>query len=170
MSNSIGRPSRGVEVVVDGSRDHPGEIILRGPNVMRGYLKRVHGQEIQYEPCAQIHTGDLGYLAENGEIMLEGRRDHLINLMGVKIHPREIEAAIESLPQVCEAYAYVVKGVSDDHEIAVDVVLHDQSADVSLIMAAAKRRLPYMFAPRRVNIVEAIRRTELGSKIVRGRT
>ena len=168
-SKSIGRPSRGVEVQIDGNRDEPGEIVLRGPNVMEGYLQEVPSDRIAFLPCKEVRTGDLGYFDENGEIVLLGRSDHMMNLMGVKIHPNEIESIALGISGVQEAFAYVSVNLQGAPSVSLDVVLSDKRGDTNTIFTHMRNGLPRMFVPATINVVSQIRRTELGGKILRKR-
>lgn len=167
LSRSIGRPSRGVEVQLSGSRDEPGEIVLRGPNVMEGYFQEVRSDHIAVLPCFEVRTGDLGYFDENGEIVLVGRNDHMMNLMGVKIHPSEIESIALEIPGVQEAFAYLSANDKSDPSVSLDVVLSDVQVDTDTILARMRSGLPRMFVPAKVNFVSHLSRTELGGKILR---
>jgi acyl-CoA synthetase (AMP-forming)/AMP-acid ligase II len=166
FSRAIGKPSHGVEIAIEGDGRGEGEIIIRGPNVMLGYLAKVKAGRVEFEAYQELRTGDLGYRAENGEIMLLGRRDHMINLMGMKIHPSEIEMAASSLG-VVDARARVCECPGEGGRIHLDVVCTDPSITSERIISELRNRLPRPFVPRGVSFVKAIQRTELGSKIVR---
>lgn len=168
-STSIGRPSKGVEVHIDGTKDEPGEIVLRGPNVMKGYFQEVQSDRIVFLPCAEVRTSDLGYFDEKGEIILVGRRDHIMNLMGVKIHPSEIESIALRIPGVQEAFAYIFVNGQGEPSVSLDVVLSDGQVDTNTISSQMRSALPRMFVPATINVVRQIIRTELGGKILRRR-
>ena len=168
-SRSIGRPSKGVEVQINGTKSEPGEIVLRGPNVMKGYFQEVQSDRIVFLPCAEVPTGDLGYFDENGEIILLGRRDHMMNLMGVKIHPSEIESIALKIPGVREAFAYISVNGQGEPSVCLDVVLSDGQVDTDAISTQMRSGLPRMFVPATIDVVTQILRTELGGKILRRR-
>jgi long-chain acyl-CoA synthetase len=165
-SNSIGFPSPGVEIVIQNDTNGEGEIIIRGPNVMLGYLAKVENDRIVFEPRSEMPTGDLGYRDANGEIILLGRRDHMINLMGVKIHPSEIEAAALKAG-VADARARVYDQPGNGKVIHLDVVCKDSGITVEGIIASMRASLPRAFLPQTVTFVPGIQRTDLGSKIIR---
>ena len=91
-------------------RDHVGELVVRGVNVMRGY----HGNpEATAEAFAGgwFHTGDLGYVDEDGFFFIVDRKKDLIIRGGYNVYPREVEDVLYTHPAVAEA---AVVGVPDD--------------------------------------------------------
>ena len=166
FSKSIGFPSPGVEIDIRGEVEHIGEIIIRGPNVMVGYLTGIEGGRIVFNVCDEMPTGDLGCLDPNGEIILLGRRDHMINLMGIKIHPCEIEMAALKLG-VNDARARVSDGDQDGNVIHLDVVCPDPNMTAEHLISGMRTSLPRVFVPRTVSFVQTIRRTDVGAKIIR---
>ncbi|MFH1567560.1 MAG: AMP-binding protein [Gemmatimonadota bacterium] len=100
---SVGQPLPGVEVQIqDPDAEGRGEVLVRGPMVMQGYLD-------QPELTAQVlrdgwlHTGDLGYLDGDGHLFLEGRtRALIVNGGGANVYPEEVEELYRGLPHVAE--------------------------------------------------------------------
>ncbi|HSO05828.1 MAG TPA: AMP-binding protein [Pelomicrobium sp.] len=106
----------------------PGEMMVRGDNVMRGYYKNAEATAKTLEPDGWMHTGDLGYLDEDGFVFVTGRIKELIIKGGENIAPREIDEALLRHPAVLEAAAV---GIPDEHygqEIAAYVVLKEGCA------------------------------------------
>ena len=101
----------------------PGEILVRGPNVMKCYYKNPEETARNLTPDGWLHTGDLGYLDEDGFVFVTGRIKELIIKGGENIAPREIDEALLKHPAVLEAAAV---GIPDKHygqEIMACVVL-----------------------------------------------
>jgi len=167
LSNSIGRPSPGVEIVIDHSNGGPGEIVIRGPNVMRGYFQGIENDRVVFKPCTEMRTGDLGYFNEHREIVLLGRRDHMFNIKGAKIHPVEIERIALQAPGVADAQARTDLDANGEVFILLDLVPANDGCDLEQVRAHLRRNLMPLFFPRELNIVPALKRTELGSKIIR---
>jgi acyl-CoA synthetase (AMP-forming)/AMP-acid ligase II len=166
LDGTIGAPSTGVRIRLDAPNHDEGEIIISGPNVMGGYLDAIVDDEIRFEPASEVRTGDIGRFDNFGNISLLGRRDHLLNLHGQKIHPREIEAAALSCSLVLDARArlgFDRKGIKGIH---LDVVAEDASA-LDALRKHLNHTLQSAFMPVAISVVERIERTELGSKIVR---
>ncbi|MFJ1258559.1 AMP-binding protein [Cupriavidus sp. CuC1] len=89
-----------------------GEIMVRGPNVMKGYYKSPEETAKALTPEGWLHTGDLGYLDPDGFVFVTGRIKELIIKGGENIAPREIDEALLKHPAVLEAAAV---GVPDEH-------------------------------------------------------
>jgi long-chain acyl-CoA synthetase len=113
---SVGKPFRPVSVKIlddQGQEVAPmalGEVVLRGPNIMQGYLNR---PEATQETIVDgwLHTGDIGYVDEEGFLFIVDRKKDMIIKGGYNIYPREIEEVLYQMPQVAEA---AVVGVQDE--------------------------------------------------------
>lgn len=82
-----------------------GEIVIRGENVMAGYLENPTANALSFSE-GWLRTGDLGYLDEDNYLFLTGRIKELINQGGEKISPREVDQVLLSHPAVAQAAAY----------------------------------------------------------------
>jgi long-chain acyl-CoA synthetase len=103
---SVGLPLPGVEVRIDGastdSPDGEGEILVRGPTVMRGYLDRAE-LTAQVLRDGWLHTGDIGRLDADGYLTITGRRrDLIVTGAGKNVYPAEVEDLYADLPYVAE--------------------------------------------------------------------
>ena len=166
-SGSIGRPAPGVEIIIDSPHGELGEIVIRGPNVMRGYFEGIEANQVTFKACTEMRTGDLGFYDDNGEIVLAGRRDHMLNIKGAKIHPAEIERIALQIPGVAEALAQACVQDGGQRGICLDIVTVNGTCDMAAIRAHLRRNLLPAFFPAEVNIVSALKRTELGFKVIR---
>src|SRR5690349_16684511 len=109
---SVGKPIWGVEVQVwddewhclPPGRDHIGEIVTRGFHVMKGYFEQ---PEATAKALAGgwLHTGDLGYMDDDGFFFIVDRKKELIIRGGYNVYPREIEEVLYSHPAVADAAA-----------------------------------------------------------------
>ncbi|MCY3797989.1 MAG: o-succinylbenzoate--CoA ligase [Chloroflexi bacterium] len=165
---TVGKPLEGTQVRivdeggVDAAPKVPGEALVSSGAVMRGYYK---------DPAATaealqdgwLHTGDIGYLDEDGDLFILQRREDLIVSGGENIYPAEVEAALRKHPAVAEA---VVLGLADANwgqAVAAVVELragHSASADD--IVAFSRRRLAGYKIPRRIAFLPALPRTASG--------
>ena len=93
-------------------RGTPGEIMIKGDNVMKGYYKDPEKTAAALEPDGWLHTGDLGYMDEDGFVFVTGRIKELIIKGGENISPREIDEALYKHPAVLDAAAV---GIPDEH-------------------------------------------------------
>ncbi len=175
---SVGLPIPGVTVrIVDDSglelpAGEAGEICCRSPAVMRGYWK---ASEATAEAIRDgwLHTGDIGYLDEDGYLFIVDRKKDLIIRGGFNVYPRDVEDALLEHPAV--AAAGVVGRPDERHgeEVVAFVSLHapDAVSDDELIGWARRRIGGYKY-PREVHIVDSIPLTAVGKldrKALRGR-
>ena len=105
---TVGLPLPGQEVRVVGEDDEPlpsgqvGEVTVRGPNVMRGYLGKPE-ETAETLRGGWLHTGDLGRFDEDGYLVLVDRLKDMIIRGGENIYPKEIEDALYAHPSVLDA-------------------------------------------------------------------
>jgi long-chain acyl-CoA synthetase len=115
-AGSVGRPMPGIDVGVVDETDRllpagqAGEVVVRGPNVMRGYLGRPE-ESAQTLRGGWLHTGDVGRFDQDGYLSLVDRVKDLIIRGGENIYPKEIEDVLYTHPAVLEA---AVVGQPDD--------------------------------------------------------
>lgn len=127
---SIGIPLPDVEVItvgLDGTKTpvgEVGELIVRGPNVMKGYYNREEDTR-QTLSNGWLHTGDLAYKDEDGYFFIVGRQKELIIKGGFNVYPREVEEAITSHPVVLEAAVIGVQHPLKGEEIKAFIVTED---------------------------------------------
>jgi long-chain acyl-CoA synthetase len=100
---SVGIPLPGVEVRIDAADGYgDGEILVRGPVVMRGYLERPE-LTAQVLRGGWLHTGDIGRLAADGHLTITGRRrDLIVTGAGKNVYPAEVEDLYADLPHTAE--------------------------------------------------------------------
>ncbi|WP_326834466.1 long-chain fatty acid--CoA ligase [Amycolatopsis rhabdoformis] len=161
---SIGKPIWGVQLrIVDGADhplppgpDHVGEIVLRGHNITKGYYKRP-AETAEAFRGGWFHTGDLGYVDEDGFVFVVDRKKDLVIRGGYNVYPREVEELLYRHPAVAEA---AVIGEPDERlgeEIVAVVSLKPgASASPSEIVAWTKERIAAYKYPRRVRIVDEL--------------
>jgi acyl-CoA synthetase (AMP-forming)/AMP-acid ligase II len=113
---SAGRPYRTMRVRIlddegnDVPRGETGEICTRGPSVAAGYWNRPEATAETFG-TGWLHTGDIGYMDEDGYVYLLDRRNDMIISGGFNVYPREVEDALTSHPAVVEA---AVVSLADD--------------------------------------------------------
>jgi len=166
--SSVGPPLPGVEVAVvgeDGDRlptGEVGELIVRGPNVMKGYF---NNEEATKETIRDgwLYTGDMARVDEDGYIYIVDRKKDLIIVDGMNVYPREIEEHVLRLPQVEEC---AMVGLPDGRgsEITVLFVKLKEEEDITEeeIRAHMKAHLAPFKIPRRIRFVQDFPRTATG--------
>lgn len=143
----------------DGALLPPGEIgqiVLRGPSVMPGYL-----HDIDDAPAGLVDgwlaTGDLGVVDADGILTITGRTREIINRGGEKISPYDVEKVLLQHPAVREAAAFAVPHPRLGESVAAAVVLNDAVAETSSALVEFLRdRLAPFQMPRHVHILPAL--------------
>jgi acyl-CoA synthetase (AMP-forming)/AMP-acid ligase II len=100
-----------------------GELVIRGPNVMRGYYKNEQATRDSFTPDGWLRTGDLGHRDADGFFFVTGRIKELIIKGGENIAPREIDEALLRHPAVLEAAAVGIADPEYGQDILACVVL-----------------------------------------------
>ena len=169
---SVGRPLPGLDIRLvdeDGSdvdEGDPGELLVRGPSLFRGYWPDGLGGP---DADGWFHSGDVAYADEEGDLHLVDRRRELILVNGFNVYPREIEAVIDQLGSVAEA---AVVGIPDDRtgEAVLAIVVPRAGASVSPddVIDFCTGRLARFKCPSVVRIVEALPHSATG-KVAKGR-
>ena len=95
----------------DAAPGERGEIWVRGPQVMRGYLNNAAATAATIDRAGWLHTGDLGVADEDGWLTIADRVKELIKYKGLQVAPAELEAILNTHPQVADC---AVIGVPDD--------------------------------------------------------
>ncbi len=143
-----------------------GEICLRGPIVMRGYHNRPEETE-QIMRGGWLHTGDVGYLDDEGYLFVVDRKKDMIIRGGENIFPAELEAVMHEHPSVAEA---AVVGVPDEvygeNVVAFVVVAQGAQLCESEVIEHVCRQVARFKAPCRVHFLPALPKSNIG-KILR---
>jgi len=170
-AGSVG-PGTGVRISImdEGGRhlaaDQRGEVVIQGPNVIRGYENNPDANATSFVE-GWFRTGDQGYLDADGYLCLVGRLKELINRGGEKISPREIDEVLLAHPAVAEAVCFGVPHKTWGEEVEAAVVLNGSTTESELV-AHCRERLADFKCPKQIHITEAIPRTATG-KIQRRR-
>ncbi|MDP3843453.1 MAG: AMP-binding protein [Oxalobacteraceae bacterium] len=122
-----------------------GEIMVRGSNVMKGYYKNPEETAKALTADGWLHTGDLGYLDEDGFVFVTGRIKELIIKGGENIAPREIDEALLKHPAVLEAAAVGIPDQNYGQEIMACIILkpEEQCSEEELREFCKKELGPY---------------------------
>jgi amino acid adenylation domain-containing protein len=146
----------------------PGEIVIRGANVMQDYGNDPMGNQSAFVQ-GWFRTGDQGFMDPEGYLFLTGRLKEIINRGGEKIAPQEVDAVLMDHPAVAQAVTFAVPDARLGEEVAAAVVLrHNATAVASDIRQFAATHLAYWKVPRQVCFVEEIPRGP-GGKLQRWR-
>ncbi|MEP3199908.1 MAG: AMP-binding protein [Lentilitoribacter sp.] len=133
-----------------------GEIVVRGPNVMKEYLKNRKATRDSFAGD-WLRTGDLGRMDEDGYIFVTGRLKELIIKGGENIAPREIDEALYSHPDVVEAAAFSVKCDRYGETVEAAVKLSEGSQVVEgVLQDICQQKLGDFKRPDRVHILQEL--------------
>jgi acyl-CoA synthetase (AMP-forming)/AMP-acid ligase II len=87
----------------DAPAGEPGELLIRGPQVMKGYLNNPQATALAIDPDGWLHTGDVARIQENGSLRIVDRIKELIKYKGYQIAPAELEALLLTHPAITDA-------------------------------------------------------------------
>jgi HIP---CoA ligase len=163
ISATSGRAIPGVEVRIVDDDGHdvpvgqPGEIVVRGYNVMRGYFEDPERTAETIDVDGWLHTGDIGTMDADGYVAITDRKKDMFICGGFNAYPAEIERLLLTHPGVAQA---AVIGVPDERlgEVGMAFVVprSGASVDPAEVVAWAKAHMANYKAPRRVQVVEAL--------------
>lgn len=163
ISTTSGRAMPGVEVKcidsegVTVATGEPGEICVRGYNVMQGYFNNPEATAEAIDSDQWLHTGDVGVLDENGYIRITDRLKDMIISGGFNVYPAEIENSLASLPGVSQS---AVIGIEDERmgEVpkAYIVQLAGANLDADTVIAWCRENMANYKVPRQVEFLEAM--------------
>lgn len=127
-AGSVGKPLPGIEVKTAGD----GEILTRGPHVMRGYFGNEELTQSVIDKDGWLHTGDIGHLDGDGFLYITGREKNVIVLgSGKKVQPEELEAVLFEHPYIeegCVVGAIAHAGLmKDSEEVCAIAVATDEA-------------------------------------------
>jgi len=138
-------------------RGTPGELMVRGDNVMTGYYKDPENTAKTLEPDGWLHSGDLGYMDDDGFVFVTGRIKELIIKGGENIAPREIDEALLKHPAVLEAAAVGIPDANYGQEIMACVILKPgMECSVETLTAFSVQELGKYKAPKVIKFVSEL--------------
>lgn len=169
VPGTVGLPLPGVEIriVDDGDRPVPpgevGQLLVRGPNVFKGYWRRPDKTGEDFTPDGFFRTGDLARIEEHGYVAIVGRSKDLIITGGLNVYPKEVESYLDRLEGVAES---AVIGVPhpDFGEAVTAVVVRRPGSDVTeaSLIAALKQGIAGFKVPKSIHFVDELPRNAMG--------
>jgi len=140
-----------------------GEVCYRGPNLMKGYWRRPEATAAAIDPEGWFHTGDVGYLDEDGFLYIADRVKDMVITGGENVYPAEVESVLHEHPAVADV---AVIGLPDERwgEAVVAVVATHDGTEVTLedLREFAGERLARYKLPIRVEVVDVLPRNPAG--------
>ena len=168
VATTCGRPIADFELRIDAAADaETGEVLLRGPNVMLGYLDDPEATAAAIDADGWLHTGDVGRLDAAGNLSITDRLKDMYICGGFNVYPAEIEQVLARLDGVADS---AVIGVADERlgEVgkAFVVVKAGRHLDEQTVIAHTRQHLANFKAPRSVAFVDVLPRNP-GGKVVK---
>lgn len=142
-----------------------GEIWIRGPQVMAGYLNKPDATEFSIDKDGFFHTGDIGHIDERGEYFIVDRLKELIKYKGFQVPPAELEAVLLSHPAVADA-AVIGSPDPEAGELPKGFVVLNEEVDPDSLMAFVAERVAPHKRIRLIEVVDEIPKSASG-KILR---
>jgi acyl-CoA synthetase (AMP-forming)/AMP-acid ligase II len=173
-SGSIGVPIPNTEIrVIDPQKGgdlgvgEPGELWIRGPQVMKGYLNNEEATKASIDDQGWLHTGDIGHVDEDGYWYVTDRIKELIKYKGFQVAPAELEAVLLTHPAVADA---AIIGVDDEEsgEIPKAFVVRgpDDEVTTAELMKYVSDRVAGYKQIRQIEFIDAVPKS-LSGKILR---
>ena len=163
VATTSGRAMPGVEIRCVSSTGQtqpanvPGEVLIRGYNLMQGYLNNPHASQEVLDAEGWLHTGDIGVLDEDGYLRITDRLKDMFITGGFNVYPAEIEQCLLHYPGVAQA---AVIGIPDERmgEVAMAFLLPapGQVIDTAQFIAWCREQMANYKVPRQVKVLEAM--------------
>ena len=144
----------------------PGELFIKGPQVMRGYWNRPTDTAKTLDPYGFLATGDIAMMTADGFVKLVDRKKDMILVSGFNVYPNEVEDVIATLPGVLEVACV---GVDDDKSgeiVKVFIVKKDPELTEEQVLTHCRRNLTPYKIPKQVEFRTELPKTNVG-KILR---
>jgi long-chain acyl-CoA synthetase len=171
-NHSIGLPlpSTNVSIRADDGEEvsigDPGELCIRGPQVMREYWQRPEETEQAFTPDGFFRTGDIATIDNKGFMTIVDRKKDLIIVSGFNVFPNEVEDVVASHPSVVEAAAVGVPDERSGELVKVFVVRRDATLTPDALIAHCRESLTAYKVPHHVEFRDELPKTNVG-KILR---
>ncbi len=166
IAGSVGFPLPDVAVrIADGegrelARGETGTIEVSGPNVFKGYWRAPGGSDFRDD--GYFVTGDLGTMAADGRVSIVGRARDLIISGGLNVYPKEVEQALDRLPQIVESAVIGVPHPDLGEAVVAAITVAYGPASESEMINALGGSLARFKIPKRIFVVDELPRNIMG--------
>ncbi len=151
----------------EGEWTRPGEIVVRGPQVMKGYWNRPE-ESAQQLRDGWLHTGDIGQMSRDGYFRIIDRLKDMIIRSGMNIYPADVEAVLHEHPKVLEALVIGVPDATRGELVKAFVVPRDGTElDEEEILAFCRQNMAKYKVPSAVEIRSGLRHSAVGKPLRR---
>jgi long-chain acyl-CoA synthetase len=172
FSGTIGLPVPSTDIAIlddDGKPvpiGQPGEIAIRGPQVMAGYWNRPDETAKVMTPDGFFKSGDIGVMNEEGFVKIVDRKKDMILVSGFNVYPNEIEAVVAMHPGVLECACIGVPDENSGEAVKLFVVRKDPGLTAEQLMDYCKEQFTAYKKPKYIEFREDLPKTNVG-KILR---
>jgi long-chain acyl-CoA synthetase len=172
FTGTIGMPLPSTEISIRDDDNNelalgqPGEVCIRGPQVMAGYWNRPDETAKVMTPDGYFKSGDIGVIDERGYVKIVDRKKDMILVSGFNVYPNEIEDVVAKLPGVLEVAAVGVKDATSGEAVKLFVVRRDPNLTEADVSAFCKERLTNYKRPRFIEFRSDLPKSNVG-KILR---
>jgi long-chain acyl-CoA synthetase len=171
-NGSIGLPIPSTDVDIrddDGNSlpvGQPGELCVRGPQVMKGYWQRPDETAKVLDADGWLHTGDIARMDEKGYFYIVDRKKDMILVSGFNVYPNEIEDVVAHCPGVLEVAAVGIPDEKSGEAVKIVVVRKDPALTAETIRAFCKENLTGYKLPKVIEFRDSLPKSPVG-KILR---
>lgn len=163
-------PNTEVKVIDENGNDlpnnTPGELCVRGPQVMKGYWERPEATAETIDSEGWLKTGDMAVIQDDGYIKIVDRKKDMIIVSGFNVYPNEIEDIVSAHPKVTEAAAVGIPDERTGETVKLFVVKADSSLTEEEIVAYCRENMTAYKVPKNIEFREDLPKTNVG-KILR---
>lgn len=168
----VGKPVYGVSIQIEDEKGNSlkpgmtGEIVIYGSGVSNGYIgdHELENKAFRFDEKKgrSYHSGDLGYLLEDGNIAFLHRKDKQIMIFGKRVEPDEVENVMNSYPNTKMAAVLVTKDEKNLSHMHAFVVFKDEDKDIDGLKEFMSRYLTSFMIPEKFSVVKDLPRTDHG--------
>jgi long-chain acyl-CoA synthetase len=172
FTGSIGLPMPSTDIAIRDAQNHdlpfgePGELCIKGPQVMAGYWKKLDETAQVMTEDGYLRTGDIARIDERGYVYIVDRQKDLIIVSGFNVYPNEVEEVVMSHPGVHEVGAVGIPDLKSGEAVKIVVVRKDETLTEIELIAHCRQYLTGYKTPRHVEFRDTLPRTTIG-KILR---
>jgi long-chain acyl-CoA synthetase len=172
FTGTIGLPIPSTDIAIlddegnEVAQGQPGEIAIRGPQVMAGYWNRPDETAKVMTPDGFFKSGDIGVMDENGYVKIVDRKKDMILVSGFNVYPNELEGVIAEHPGVLECAVVGVPDENSGEAVKAFVVRKDPNLTVEQLMDYCKKQFTGYKKPKYIEFRDELPKTNVG-KILR---
>ncbi len=172
-TGDVGMPMPSTEVSIRDDDENPvtdgqpGEICLRGPQIMRGYWQRPDETAKVMTKDGYFKSGDIGIMLPTGHIKIVDRKKDMILVSGFNVYPNEIEDVVASCPGVLECAAIGVPDEKSGEAVKLFVVKKDPALTIDAVKAYCRENLTGYKNPKMIVFRDSLPKSNVGKMLRR---